>query len=244
MSMGRATRGSSRHRWALLLVILCAFGLRAYQLDSQSLWYDKGVTAWLAQMQIRQLIEWTANDIQPPLYYSVTSLWGHLAGWSEYSLRFPSLLFGVLTIPLLWALVRTWSRQRLAAMLAAAIATLHPLLIYYSQEARMYAMLLALGVACGWLISLALNRPVTNRVWLIYVVLGAAALYTHYFAFYLLAAFALAYLIERRFSPAVKPALRPFLVANAAILLLYLPWINAMIERLAVTPAIGRANSR
>lgn len=234
MSKGKPTRGNSRQRWASLLLILCAFGLRAFQLGSQSLWYDEGVTARLAQMNIGQAVEWTANDIQPPLYYSIELFWGRLAGWSEFSLRFPSLFFGVLTIPLLWVLVRIWSPQRLAAMLAAAIATLHPLLIYYSQEARMYAMLLALGVACAGLISAALNRPVKHRLWVIYVVLGTAALYTHYFAFFLLAAFALAFLIERRFSAAVKPALRPFVFANTAILVLYLPWIGAMIERLAV----------
>ena len=56
------------NRVALLLLILLAFALRAYKLDSQSFWYDEGVSAVVAQYDLPTLTAWTANDIQPPLY--------------------------------------------------------------------------------------------------------------------------------------------------------------------------------
>ncbi|HMN26835.1 MAG TPA: hypothetical protein PKE45_01680, partial [Caldilineaceae bacterium] len=69
--------------------------LRLYRLDAQSLWYDEAVTANLAQRPLAELTRWTANDIQPPLYYYLVAGWGRLTGWSEWSLRWPSVFFGV-----------------------------------------------------------------------------------------------------------------------------------------------------
>ena len=52
-----------------------------------SLWYDEGVTAHVAQRSIRELTRWTANDIQPPLYYYTVAAWGQkLAGWPRMNL--------------------------------------------------------------------------------------------------------------------------------------------------------------
>ena len=58
----------------LLVITLAAFGLRVFRLDVQSLWYDEGVTAAIAQWGLAELTHWTANDIQPPLYYYIINL--------------------------------------------------------------------------------------------------------------------------------------------------------------------------
>ena len=123
---------SNLFRILLLALILSAFALRVYRLDGQSLWYDEGVTAIVAQYDLASLAQWTADDIQPPLYYALVSGWGRLAGWSEWSLRFPSVFFGLLILPLLAALTIRWSRSQLAGVLAGLFAAFHPLLLYYS----------------------------------------------------------------------------------------------------------------
>ncbi|MCB0084809.1 MAG: glycosyltransferase family 39 protein, partial [Caldilineaceae bacterium] len=120
-----------------VLFILIAFALRVYRLDMQSLWYDEGVTATLTQRNLVDLTVWTARDIQPPLYYYVVAGWGRLAGWSEWSLRFVSAWWGVLTVPLMAVLTQKLIGNRTAAQVAALLTALHPLLVYYSQEARM-----------------------------------------------------------------------------------------------------------
>ncbi|MEZ4641122.1 MAG: glycosyltransferase family 39 protein [Caldilineaceae bacterium] len=137
-------------RTGFLLLTLLAFALRLTALDAQSLWYDEGVTAVVAQYDPATLIRWTAADIQPPLYYLVVSAWGQVAGWSEWSLRFVSAAFGVMLVPLMAALTYALTRRRSAALTAALITALHPLLLYYSQEARMYSMLVVLGVVAGY----------------------------------------------------------------------------------------------
>jgi hypothetical protein len=195
------------YTFALVFITLLAFGLRLYRLDVQSLWYDEGVTAIVAQYDPATLIRWTADDIQPPLYYLLVSAWGQVAGWSEWSLRFPSLFFGVLLVPLMAALSRSLTRSRGAALLAALITALHPLLLYYSQEARMYTMLTALGMVAVYCVvrsacvALSLSKGYVSVsqqrwLWIGYVLAAAAAMYTHYFAIFLLFALNLAYAID------------------------------------------------
>ncbi|MBI3960999.1 MAG: glycosyltransferase family 39 protein, partial [Chloroflexi bacterium] len=255
---------SNIYRIALLALILCAFALRVYKLDSQSLWYDEGVTAIVAQYDLDSLARWTADDIQPPLYYALMAGWGRLAGWGEWSLRFPSVFFGLLIVPLLSALALRWNGSRLAGTLAGLLAAFHPLLLYYSQEARMYTLLVALGTGIVYcVLRIAYwegDDPATQEqkgrggkgqagppwlLWTIYVVAGVASLYTHYFAVFLLLAVNIAYLLRIPcYSPAARPtplptqyAIRntyPWFLANAAVLTLYLPWLGNLFTRLDV----------
>jgi hypothetical protein len=248
----------SRNRtFALLvgLITLGALALRLYGLDTQSLWYDEGVTAEIAQRGIAELTSWTAGDIQPPLYYYLVALWGRAAGWSEWSLRFPSVFFGVLQVPLLAATAAALMRRRRAGLLAALFVAVHPLSVYYSQEARMYAMLTTLGVLLGYLMVCALSgRARRWSWWAAYTVSATAAVYTHYFAFFLLLALAIAFFSDRLLhrhpsdpaaAPGENPASSPifgrwsgpwlgFLAANLAVLIFYVPWFTALTTRFSV----------
>ena len=251
---------ANAYRIALLALILGAFALRVYWLDSQSLWYDEGVSAVVAQYDLASLTHWTADDIQPPLYYALLAGWGRLAGWSEWSLRFLSAAFGLPALPLLAALAVRWRGERLAGVLAALFAGLHPLLLYYSQEARMYTLLVALGICVAYCVlrigfeeTGASNaeaqgrrgaegeKGANRRVWMLwggYVLAATAALYTHYFAAFLLLAVNLAWLlrvpgpVRNTQYPIPKPL--PWLLANAAVFLLFTPWLGTLFTRLDV----------
>lgn len=233
--MAVVKRNAAPQRWSLIAILFVAFALRVFDLGAQSLWYDEGVTAFVSRLPLPQLTRWTADDIQPPLYYSLVALWGQAAGWSEFALRLPSVLWGVTTVALIYALTKVWAR-RPAPEMAAAIAAVHPLLVYYSQEARMYAMLTALGVVCGWLISLALTRAQSARLWIAYALAATAAIYTHYFAFFLLIALGLAYLaLYRPLHPGARHLpLLGFTLSQLVILLLYTPWFSVLFMRLSV----------
>lgn len=226
----------SLYRARLLAVILIAFALTTFRLDFQSLWYDEGVTAFLARQGPFALTQWTAGDIQPPLYYYIAAGWGALAGWSEWSLRFPSAWWITLTTALIAALTMRLSASRSAAVLAALLTALHPLLIYYGQEARMYAQLTALGVLAGYLLVRLATAPLPSLSgWIAWVVVGGAAVYTHYFAAFLLVGLALAFTIDMLMQETRGPAMKKvqaLLLAGAAILLLYTPWLSALFGQL------------
>lgn len=229
---------SSVTRLFYLLLVLAAFALRLTLLDAQSLWYDEGVSAMVGQMAPGALIRWTADDIQPPLYYLNLALWGRLAGWSEWSLRYLSAWCGLLAVPLMTVLALRFRPRATVALIAALLAGFHPLLIYYSQEARMYAMLTALALLAGYLLirHAQTRRPVLLSA---YVIAAVAAVYTHYFAFFLLLALALAYLLDRSIFAAGEDGtwwahVRLFIGANVLIVVAYLPWFWAMLRRLAM----------
>jgi hypothetical protein len=236
-----------RARALLLLLILIGFALRLLWLDAQSLWYDEGVTAVIAQRDLVELTRWTANDIQPPLYYYLVAGWGRVAGWSEWALRFPSAAFGALAIPLLAVLARRLLRLERAGvwagLLAALLAAVHPLLVYYAQEARMYTLLVLLGLVAAYLLVRAAGRAGQRwGLWVAYVTVAAAALYTHYFAVFLLGGLGCAWLLDmwlaRRAADderhGLGAKLLPFFGANGAVLLLYLPWLANLVTRLRV----------
>ncbi len=261
----------------LALWVLIAFWLRTYRLDLQSLWYDEGVTVDIARRTLPDLTRWTAQDIQPPLYYYVVSAWGKLlqgigpqpiqineaspklwgGAWSEWSIRFVSVFFGLLTVPLMASLATQLTKRRLAGAIAGMLAALHPLLFYYSQEARMYAMLTFLGMLAGYILFGGFGNGKDSAEsgdgtrWWIFILVATAAVYTHYFAFFLLAALGLGYLLspprnanvdllpnsENNGKDANKNRFRSRLgalvSAGITILILYTPWFVALFSQLS-----------
>ena len=214
--MARRSRApASVARLTLVALVLLAFVLRSYRLGAQSLWYDEAVTAYVAAQGIPELTRWTADDIQPPLYYYAVAGWTRLAGRAEWALRFPSVCFGTLTVSMIWALGRRLFGNRVGkagapaplgpagrtrlrggvpacGVAAALLAAISPLYVYYSQEARMYTQLTFLGALSGYALLRALARgPRTWHWWVVFVMASVAMLYTHYFGALLLLAYAL-----------------------------------------------------
>ena len=242
---------------ALLVILLLAFALRVHRLGSQSLWYDEAVTAQVAAQGITELTRWTADDIQPPLYYYAVAGWTRLAGRSEWALRFPSVIFGTLTVPLMWSLaLRLFGRRRrgqMAALAAGLLAALSPLYVYYAQEARMYTLLTFLGLLAGYALlrATADERTASRRDgrgtatqsssipwWLLFVIASVALLYTHYFGVFLLVAYGVCFMggwlvSLARGTPRWR-TLTVFVFCCLSILLLYLPWLPALLNRYAV----------
>ncbi len=246
----------------LVAMLLLALALRVHHLDTQSLWYDEAVTAQVASQGISELTRWTADDIQPPLFYYVVAGWTRLAGRSEWALRFPAAFFGVLTVVLLWAAARRLFGKaefgRSVAGYAALLSAVCPLYVYYAQEARMYTLLTFLGVLAGYALLRAAvdagrkpddrgqrssdirhptpNIPHLSCWWALFVVASAAMLYTHYFGVFLLLSYGLCWLgwlIWGKLPtyPTRKSLLVTFVASAVAIILLYLPWLPAMLHR-------------
>ncbi|HEY51855.1 MAG TPA: hypothetical protein G4N94_00145 [Caldilineae bacterium] len=222
-------------RLILLAIILLAFALRLYEIDAQSFWYDEGVTAQVARLGVRELARWTADDIQPPLYYLLVDGWLRLNPFGEGILRWPSAAFGTLLIPLLWALGRRLWDDR-AGLLAALVGATSPLMVYYGQEARMYALLVTLVTLAALVVVRLLDRGAEKRwgLLLAYALAGLAAMYTHYFAGFALLALALYWGTVWWRTGRERRRLGEFALVNAVILLGYLPWLPAMFNRFAV----------
>ncbi len=243
---------NSSRRW-LLVIILIAFALRLTRLGHQSLWYDEGITWLLAQKSLADLIHWTAADIQPPFYYLLLWAAKFLFGSSEWALRFPSALFNTLTLPLIYILARRLFRRLnfphspLAALsspegLAVIIFALSPLMVYYSQEARMYTLLVFEVTLAGYLLLKIVHLPGGSSSSFIFhpssfILVAAAALYTHYFSAFLLAAYGLyiGLVLWQRHWP--KMLVIQSLLLFGLTALLFVPWLPVLLSRLGDDPS-------
>jgi 4-amino-4-deoxy-L-arabinose transferase-like glycosyltransferase len=113
----------------------------------------------------------------------LASFWTQAFGTSEVALRSLSAIAGAATVPLVYAIGRTLASRRIGLVAAALVAT-SPYLVFYSQEARAYALLMLLSTAAVLCCARAIRRPEPRPVAL-WAVVSFASIATHYFAVFL-----------------------------------------------------------
>jgi mannosyltransferase len=218
-------RARSRAFWIVAGLTLLAAALRFATLGTQAYHHDEIVTA----SRVLRGSFWHAMDAvgfsesAPPLYYALAWLWTQMGGTGEVGLRSLSALAGVATVPVAF-LLGAELRGRRTGIAAAALVAVNPMLLWYSQEGRSYALLsLLTAVAALYFVrSLDRGRRRDLRGWGIF---SALALATHYFAVFPLALEA-AWLLRRRGRKALAGL---WIVAVGALLLAPLA-IHQMLE--------------
>ena len=183
----------------------------------QSFWLDEGFTARLVRGDLGHLLSGIPKTEQtPPLYYVLAWLWTRLFGTGEVGLRSLSAVFGIATIPVAWALARRLASER-AALVAAALVAFNPLLVWYSQEARAYSLLVLLAALSVLLLLRALDEPTWRRL-LAWAAVAALALATHYFALFVVVPEAAWLVLRGPDRPrAIRAALLPAVVGAALL---------------------------
>ena len=188
---------SSRAPFAVLLVAVTAAGaaLRFFVLGRQGFWYDEAHTAYLVQLRPGKLLELLRlTESTPPLYYACAWVWARLFGSAEAGLRSLSALAGAATVPVMYLVGRDLASRR-AGTIAAALAASSPLLVWYSQEARAYSLLVLLS-ACAFLLFVRALRHPGRAAFAGWAATSALALATHYLAVLVIAP-AAAVLLQR-----------------------------------------------
>ncbi|MEK6676677.1 MAG: glycosyltransferase family 39 protein [Planctomycetota bacterium] len=173
---------SSRSKgwWGIVAVTAVAAGIRFYGLDRRQLWLDENCTFYWA----RHFFNWPADGPQPwyePAhlpYFFLLHGWCKIVGDSAWGLRSFSALIGTLTVPLLSYLAFRLAGRR-AAITTAILAALHPLHVYYSQEARSYSLWIFITTINILLLLLAAN---SRKIiwWIVYVCAAWLAVLTHF----------------------------------------------------------------
>jgi len=215
------------------LVALSAV-LRTRALDNP-FWIDEGLSAGIASRPIVDIPEALRQDGSPPLYYVLLSLWMQLAGTSDSALHALSLLVALLAVPAAWWAGRMLAGPR-AAWIAALLAATNPFLTYYAQEARMYALALLLALVASALLPLA---AIHGKRWA-HVALAvdlSLLVYTHNWGLYVVVATVAVGLVATAAAEAPRREARRLLIAAAAVVLVYLPWLPTLAEQARHTGA-------
>jgi mannosyltransferase len=171
-------------KWALVVLTLVGGLLRFGTLDLQSYWLDEAATVELLELDLSAMLHRIPDsESSPPLYYVLAWLWTQLFGTGEVGLRSLSALVGTASIPVAYAAATALRSQRVGHIVAA-LAAVNPVLVWYSQEGRAYALLVLLGGVSLWSFARLLKRPGPGAA-AAWGVSSALALATHYFAAFL-----------------------------------------------------------
>ena len=208
-------RNRPRVFWVVIGLTALGAALRFATLGLQAYHHDEIVTASrVLRVGFGHAMDAVGfSESAPPLYYALAWFWTQVTGTSEVGLRSLSALAGVLTIPVAYFIGREL-RERRTGVFAAALVAVNPMLLWYSQEARAYA-LLALFCALSLLFCVRALRGGGRRDFTWWGVFSALALATHYFAVFPLIAEVL--LLARRRGRAIISGL--WILGLAAVLL-------------------------
>jgi mannosyltransferase len=206
-----------RAHWPIVAVTALAAALRFATLDLQSYRYDEVSTVLVLEQPSfgDMLSRLPSAESNPPLYYVLAWIWSSPFGTGEVGLRSFSALLGTATVPVVyWAGVRLSSDH--VGLIAAALVAVQPTLIWYSQDARNYALLVFLAALSLALLVEALKAP--DWQWIGgWAAASSLALATHYFAGFLVAGEALLLLALCRIRARAVAAVGGVAAAAAAL---------------------------
>ncbi|MEJ7718478.1 MAG: glycosyltransferase family 39 protein [Thermoleophilaceae bacterium] len=217
--------------------------LRFPTLDVQSFWLDEATTVRLVGFDLGGLLSAVAREeVTPPLYYLVAWAWAVPFGAGEVGLRSLSALLGTALVPVAYLVARELASRR-TALLTGGLVAASPLLVWYSQEARSYALLALLG-ALSLLFFLRASRTGRGADLAGWALVSALALATHYFALFLVAGEAVWLLaaFRRRSMPTATAAVGAVGLAGLALLPVALAQqAGPGVDWIGQHPLLGRA---
>jgi 4-amino-4-deoxy-L-arabinose transferase-like glycosyltransferase len=214
-------------------ILLLSFLLRLAGISQRPLWYDEAFSILFSQHSIQEMLYGTlapssngSADVHPLGYYTFLHFWMKLFGDSLIAVRLPSIIFGMGGVILAYIIIKNLLGRTLGTW-ASLLVAVSPFQIHYSQEIRMYSLmlfLLLLATLVFWK-GITQDRPIW---WILFACLSALAQYTHNLSgifLFTLASTALVFRSARKKIWYIVPA-------GVGALLLYFPWLLSLPSQL------------
>jgi hypothetical protein len=209
------------------LVGLVALGVLMRFVSTSSLWLDEALSVNISALPVGDLLEALRHDGHPPLYYLLLHYWIGVFGEGDVAVRALSGVFGLAALPFAWVAGRRLGGP-VAARWALLITALSPYCVRYSNETRMYSLVMLLVLVGYLLLSDALTTPTWPRLAGVAVVSGLLLL-SHYWSIWLLGAVGLLLVWRWWKAPDERPATLKAIVAVGAGGVLFLPWVPSFL---------------
>ena len=208
-----------------------------------SIWFDEAFSSYIIQFNFWDIARYTANDVHPPFYYWLLKIWSSLFGTTELAYRSLSIVFGAAAIAVGFFLSRKLFGRKVA-WLALAFMAVSPMLIRYSDEARMYTLATLIVMAATYLLVKA-EETNAKKFWIWFGVLVSLGMWTHYFT----ALVWVAHLVWHsakvwqkgmKFKEFRKKLFtKQFITTYGIAIGLYVPWLPFMAYQLGIVQGAG-----
>ena len=211
-----------KHPYILIGIFILTLLLRIIFLGSKCFWADEGITWFIAIGEVTE---------DAPLSYPYIFGWPmKLFGWNEFAGRFPSVIAGFFSIPIIYLIGKSFF-SRNHGLIAAFIACVSAFLIPVSQEMRIYSLLgLEILLALLFFLHILKTEKIEIGWWIGLLLIGIIGQYTHCFFIFLLGYFFIALLVIRNEHRWRKAALSAII-----IIMVIIAFIPQLSESLSVT---------
>ena len=222
-------------RYWIWLILILAAALRVYQINDRDFWYDEAFTGIAVKERFHDMMTMIINDVHPPLYYWSVKLFASFFNYSVLGIRMFSAVFGVLGVWAIYLFTKELFDRR-TALWAALIIAISPFAVQYSQEARMYVMLVFfITIAAYFFVKALKTDRMKYFVW--WGIFTGLACLTHYMGIIFSAVYLPAFIawkiiggriyekqigwqMVKNFLPSKK-----LLIGYGAAFLIFLPWL-------------------
>jgi uncharacterized membrane protein len=220
--------------WLIIfgLISIVYVSLRMWNLTASCLWFDEIFSVHAAILSLQNLFWFVSQDlIHPPLFYVLLKIWIFVGGESLFWLRFFPVLFSILSLIPFILLCRQFKLSNPTIAVALTFFAVNGSLIKYSQEVRMYSLLLCLALFSTWLFVRFLN---SGKGFLLFIIVNILLVYSHYFGWLIVASEILAVVILAR------QRLKSISLMFGATVLSFMPWIFAIWQATKINANVGQ----
>lgn len=169
-------------KFILYITVFISFIVSFYLMITQSIRLDESQSIWFATKPVDTLLNIMGQDVNTFLYILILHFWIQILGTQIFVVRLLSWLFFLVSIPVLYRMVKESSTTEVA-ITTVCIYCLSPFILWYSAEARTYTLFM-LATVLSHLYFLRTVRSNLSQGKLGYVLSSILGLYTHYFFYF------------------------------------------------------------
>src|SRR5262245_35480409 len=214
----------------LLLAMAVAAPLLAFYGTGRSLWLDEALSADLALCSFSQIIERLKVAAGPPLYYVLLSIWVDFFGVGEIAIRCFSGIAYILSVPMVYLIGRELYDSK-TGLICAVLFMVSPLVYSHAQNARMYSLLVLLGLLSTLFFVRVFSFSTNSKLdFSLYVFVNILGTFTHYWYLFIVFAQVTAYALLLP-----KTTIKPFIASISVSLVPFFGlWTGMLIDQLQV----------
>ncbi|MBN2496242.1 MAG: glycosyltransferase [Deltaproteobacteria bacterium] len=206
--------------------------LRFFEIGAESYWLDETISMLFVDRPLWEIPGYLAvKSVHPPLYFMLLHVWSALFGLSEIATRSLSAGLGAASIPFI-AAIGAEVFDRRTGLFAALLLCVSPFHVFYSQEARPYALLGFLVLLAFW-IYLRMSKAPSWKTYLGYTVACGCLIYTHVFGLFAVLTLNIHYLAVWLLSRDRKgPSPMVWFGLQLGLVALFAPWIGSLLGQI------------